>query len=148
MTAHEKYLKSVYYNPDHPAAFAGVDKIHRALKAEGKGISKGRIIKWLRGQNIKKNIYSAQKSLKRSFKRLRVISPRKWSQFDGDTVSRNRYVKSNKGYNYILVLIDVTSKFAWTQPQIVKGERNSERVQTFIEESARKYSNRRWKRIQ
>ena len=66
MTVHEKYLKSVYYNPDHPAAFAGVDKIHHALKADGKGISKGRIIKWLRGQNI----YSAHKSLKMSFKRL------------------------------------------------------------------------------
>ena len=41
----------------------------------------------------------------------------------------NRYAKSNKGYNYILVLIDVTSKFAWTQP--LKSLKGKEIVSAF-----------------
>jgi hypothetical protein len=108
----ENYLESIYYKPEHPASYSSVDKLHRFVKSVGKRISKAEIKKWLSGQLA----YNSHKEVRRTFKRRRVISPRKWYQFDVDTVSMIRFRKSNDGYNYILVLIDVMSKYAWTCP--------------------------------
>ena len=125
MNDYEKYLESVYYNPVHPASFSGIDKLYRLVKSEGKLITRGQLKKWLRGQNV----YNSHKPIRKTFKRRRVISPRKWYQFDGDTVSMTRYRKKNKGYAFILVLIDVMSKYAWTHP--LKTLKGNEMVDTF-----------------
>jgi transposase InsO family protein len=37
-------------------------------------------------------------------------------QFDSDTADLSRYSSYNNGYKYILVVIDVFSKFVWTEP--------------------------------
>ena len=30
------YLEHIYYDPSHPGNYSGVDKLHRAVRAEGK----------------------------------------------------------------------------------------------------------------
>ena len=124
MKDYEKYLDSIYYNPEHPASFSGVDKLYRSASSEGKRISKSLIKKWLRGQSV----YNSHKAVRKTFKRRRVVAPRKWYQIDGDTVSMTRYRKNNNGYAYILVLIDVMSKYAWTKP--LKTLKGKEMVET------------------
>ena len=38
------YLKEIYYNPEHPASYEGINKIYQFVKKEGKfKISKARI---------------------------------------------------------------------------------------------------------
>ena len=121
---YENYLETIYYNPEHAASFSGIDKLYRSVRSEGKAITKGQLKKWLRGQSV----YNGHKPVRKTFKRRRVISQRKWYQFDGDTVSMTRYRKNNHGYAYILVLIDVTSKYAWTRP--LKTLKGKEMVET------------------
>ena len=75
------------------------------MKSIGKIVSTGRIKKWLIGQAV----YDAHKAVRRKFKQ-------QFYQFDVDTIARKRYKKQNNGYNYILVMIDVMSKFCWTYP--------------------------------
>ena len=108
----DEYLQSIYYDPSHPASFSGLDKLYRYVKSIGKNISKGIIKKWL----IRQAVYNAHKAVRRKFKQQRVVVPRKFYQFDVDTISMKRYKKQNNGYNYILVMIDVMSKFCWTYP--------------------------------
>lgn len=111
-TGLNEYLASIYFDSSHPGAYSGVDKLYRIVKKEGKDISKGEIQKWLRKQEV----YVKHKPVQRKFKRARVIAPRKFYQFDADTISMTRYGKQNKGYKYILVMIDILSRFAWTSP--------------------------------
>lgn len=108
----DDYLENIYYTPSHPASFGGVDKIYNFVKSTGQPISKGRIGKWLRTQdNAVKH-----KPVHHIFKRRRVIVPRKFYQFDGDTISMTRYAKYNKGYKFILIIIDILSRFCWAAP--------------------------------
>ena len=108
----EDYLRKVYYNSGNPASYGGVDKLYRFAKSDGQNISKGRIKTWLSSQDV----YTKHKPIRHNFKRTRVVVPTKLYQFDGDTVSMVRYEKSNSGYKYILILIDILSRYAWTHP--------------------------------
>ena len=108
----DDYLHSIYFDPNHPIAFTGIDKLYRFVKADGRNISKSRISKWLSGQPV----YSEHKAARKNFKKLRVIVPRKLYQLDMDCVSMTRYAKVNNGFAHILVIIDVMSKFCWTYP--------------------------------
>ena len=105
----DEYLQSIYYDPSYPASFSGLDKLYCYVKSIGKIVGSKN---WLIGQAV----YNAQKAVRRKFKQQQVVVPRKVYQFDVDTISMKRYKKQNNGYNYILVMIDVMSKFCWTYP--------------------------------
>lgn len=36
MLPYERYLKTIYYDSKHPAAFSGEDKLYREVRKEGK----------------------------------------------------------------------------------------------------------------
>ena len=108
----EQYLNGIYFDPNHPAAYSGLDKLHRYVKKDGHKISKSKIRNWL----SKQSVYNKHKPVRYSFKRSRVIVPTKLYQFDSDTASMVQYSKNNAGYKYILVLIDILSRYAWTKP--------------------------------
>ena len=105
-----EYLNQIYFDSSHPAAFGGIDKLYKFVKEHRPNISKEFIRKWLSGQEI----YVKHKSLKFNFRRRRVIVPTKYYQFDVDTMSMIRFSDSNDGYKYVLVVIDILSRFAWT----------------------------------
>ena len=108
----DQYLESVYYDSEKPASYSGLDKLYRYVKSEGHNISKGKIRKWLSQQPV----YSKHRPVKHSFKRARVVVPTKFYQFDSDTVSMTKYEKHNNGYKYILIAIDILSRYVWTHP--------------------------------
>ena len=106
------YLEAIYYDPKNPASYGGVDKVHRYVKSQGKKITRKTIKTWLLGQPV----YTSHKPVRRRFKRLEVVAPRKWYQFDTDTINMVSFKTQNKGWSYIMVAIDVVSKFCWTRP--------------------------------
>ncbi len=107
------YINSIYYNPDNPASYSGVDKIHDFIKKDGKfNISKHMIKQWLTSQRI----YSAHRAVRRKFKRQRVVVSTKYAQYDGDTVNMTKFSKQNKTFSHFLILIDILSRFTWTVP--------------------------------
>ena len=109
----ETYLKSIYFDPAHPASYTGVDKLHRFVKDEKKyNISRGLVKRWLSAQQT----YTNHRQVRRNFKRRRVIVSTKHMQWDGDTINMVRYEKANDGFRYILLLIDILSRFVWTVP--------------------------------
>ena len=109
----DEYLSSVYYDPKRPGGFGGVDRLYDDVKKEGKfAISRKTIKEWL----MKQDAYTLHKPMPRHFKRNRVIVggiDQQWQMDLADMQSRQKF---NDGYRYLLVCIDVFSKYAWVVP--------------------------------
>ena len=54
------------------------------------------------------------------FPRRKVFSPSVDAIWAGDLLDIHQYARVNKNYTFILVLIDVFSKYAWARPQTKK----------------------------
>ena len=108
----EDYLKKIYYNPSNPASFSGPQKLFAFVKKDGKySISKYKIRKWLQNQEP----YSVQRPVKRPMKRTNIIVAGIDDQWSADLMDMVTFSKYNDGYNYILVVIDVFSKYLWVR---------------------------------
>lgn len=113
MAPWEEYLKTIYYDPKHAASFAGPQKLHQVVQKDGKHkISLYQIRKWLQSQET----YSLQRGVKHNFKRNRVYVKGIDDQFDADLMDMSRFAKYNDNVHFILVVIDVFSKFVWLRP--------------------------------
>ena len=110
---YENYLKSIYYNPKNAGAFAGVEKLYRAVRKDGKFVlDRNKIHQWL----LKQEDYAVHKEERAKFKRRRVIAPYVDYQWDMDTANMDNVKKQNDGYAYFLLIVDILSKFVWTVP--------------------------------
>ena len=118
----EKYLSQIYYDPESPASFGGVDSIYRAVKNEGKyEISRNKIRQWLQKQDTykirqwlqKQDTYTLHKPVRYRFRRNRVIVGAMDDEWEADLVIMDSLSQQNNGYKYVLTVIDVLSKYAW-----------------------------------
>ena len=102
------------------------------MRTDGKFVlSKYKIIKWLEQQEP----YSLQRPLKRSFKRNKVIVKGVDDQWDVDLMDLTKYANYNNGYNFILVVIDIFSKYVWLTPlKDKKGESVSKALKDVLAE--------------
>ena len=55
-------------------------------------------------------------SARRNFPHRRVVVHGRDDLWQADVVEMRPYARFNKGYNYILTIIDVLSKYAWALP--------------------------------
>ena len=126
MAPWEDYLRQIYYNPSHPASYEGEKAVYDAVKREKKfKISHGQIRKWLQNQDA----YSLNKSVKRNFQCGRVVVSGIDDQWDADLASFARDGDENDGYQYLLVVIDIFSHYAWIEP--IKDKTAKEIVKAF-----------------
>jgi len=111
--AENKYLQKKYYDSTFPASYSGPEKFYQAVKDEGRyNIPKTKIIKFLRSQHV----YTTNKNIIRKFKRNRVIVDGFDTQWDMDLIDFSKYVKENDGYRYVLICIDIFSRYLWARP--------------------------------
>ena len=107
------YLSSVYYDPKRPGGYGGMERLYADVKKEGKfKISREKVKKWLMEQDA----YTLHKPARRHFKRNRVIVGGIDQQWQMDLADMQSMQKFNEGYRYLLVCIDVLSKYAWVIP--------------------------------
>ena len=69
------------------------------------------------------------KPIRKKFARRRVISNHVDDIWAADLVDMQYYSRSNKGYKYILMIIDVFSKYGWAEP--LKNKKGVEIVRAF-----------------
>lgn len=67
---------------------------------------------WLQGEDT----YTLHKPVRYRFPRRRVIVGGIDDQWEGDLVDVSSLAKFNRGYKYLLTVIDVLSKYAWVVP--------------------------------
>ena len=109
----KEYLASIYFDPSHPGSFAGPEKLYKAVKSEGTfKIGQHRIRKWLQDQES----YSLTKGARRRFPRSRVVVEGLDSMWDADLMDMASLAKYNDGYKYVLVCLDVFSRYLWCVP--------------------------------
>lgn len=117
----EEYLQNIYFEPSHPASFAGPEKLYRVVKREGKfKLGRKRIKQWLQDQDQ----YSLYRDVKRKFTRRRIVVSGVDSQWGVDLASVQNISKFNDDILYLLVAIDVFSKFLFVEPLTGRTARN------------------------
>ena len=109
----EDYLSSAYYDPKRSGGLGGVDRLYDDVKKEGKfDVTRNQIKEWL----MKQDKYTLHKPIRRRFKRNRVMVSGIDQQWQMDLADMQSMQKLNDGYRYLLVCIDVFSKYAWVIP--------------------------------
>jgi len=113
MSPWEDYLKSIYSDPKPPAASAGPQKLYKVVRNKGKfNIGMHRIRKFLHNQES----YSLHKPVRRRFQRNHVVSSGTDDLWMADLIDMVKFADRNKGFKYILLVIDTFSKYVWLQP--------------------------------
>ncbi|CAG2222409.1 unnamed protein product [Mytilus edulis] len=103
-------LEKTYYKLSNPGAYLGPDKLYRVLKSKGiTHIGKHKVRKWLHNQDS----YGLRKELRRHFTRTRVIVSGINDQFDMDLIDISNMKSENSGVSFLLVVIDIFSKYLW-----------------------------------
>jgi hypothetical protein len=91
----------------------GAERLHEDVKKEGRfALSRKEIREWL----MKQDAYTLHKPMRRHFKRNRAIVGGIDQQWQMDLADMQSMQKFNDGYRYLLVCIDVFSKYAWVVP--------------------------------
>ena len=115
-------ISKMYYNPKHPGGFCGVS----GFLKNNKNINKARFKEWSEKQNAITQHCCARKR----FPRRRVLVFSTGDLFQVDLMDFQSLASSNSGYRFVLVAIDVFSKFAWavtlkrkTAEEVLRGLR-------------------------
>ena len=113
----EEALEEIYAGPNQPGSFGGADKVQRALKkVKNIKVSTGDVQKWLK----KKDTYTKFRAARKNFKRNPIIAPHIDAQWQGDLAEVGNIASHNDGVRYLLVVIDVVSKYTWVEPLLTK----------------------------
>ena len=124
----ETYLNTVYYNPNHPASYSGLNKLYREIRREGRfNIKQKQLKEWLKSQET----YGLHHQVRRRFKRPRVMVAGVGIQADADLMDMTQLAKYNDGVNYVLVVIDDFSRYVWTRP--LKSKTGKDVAQAFTD---------------
>jgi hypothetical protein len=114
-------MEQVYYQAGNPAAYAGVEKLQREVKKPRR-----EVLDFLQ----RSDTYTRYKPARRHFQRRKTIALYKNELFQSDLADFQKLSRYNKGYKYILVVIDVLSKFVFYVP--VKSKRFKDMKPAFV----------------
>ena len=107
----KKYLHNRYYNPSYPGAFSGPGTFFKTIKQEGLyKLSRKDIEEWLQSQDT----FTVNRAVRHNFKRNRVIVSGIDDQWDADLIDLTSLAKYNGNSKYVLLLIDIFSRYVWT----------------------------------
>ena len=116
------YLKRLYENVARPGSFQGPHKLLATKKKKKKfKFTEKQILRWLKTQES----YTVHRRPVRKFPRIPVIVRGLKDQYDADLMIMRDLASSNKGYKYVLIIVDVFSRYMWAAPMKLKNEKHS-----------------------
>ena len=135
-----EYLKNIYEDLSHTAAYSGPDRLYKYIKKRNDrtDISRSDVLKFIRAQKA----YQYHGCVPRRFVRRPIKVSRPGAIIGSDLCDMTESVaKHNKGYRYILVLIDLFSRKVNLVPLKNKnGGTVAKALDAFFENSTYKYS--------
>ena len=102
------YLSFVYTSPKYPGSFSGLDKLYREVRKEFPNVSQKDVQLWSK-DNL---LHVLHRPARQTFKRNQIYAPETDSLWEADLVFVQDVAKQNNGMKYLLVAIDVLSKYA------------------------------------
>lgn len=114
-TSVAKKLEAVYYNIGSPGGYGGREALQRETR-----VSKPRVTQWLEEQRV----YSLHKPARKRFPTRHYQVSEMDQQWQADLVEMIPFARDNGGHRYMLVVIDVFSRYAWAVPLKSKSARD------------------------
>ena len=111
-------IKKEFYDPK--TGFWSVDKIHKKLQAKNMNISLDEVKDVLKNQLVNQIFKPMNKPKKKRFTTITAAKPR--HQYQMDVLDLKNYTKFNKGFRYLMNVIDVYSRYAYAVPVKTKNE--------------------------
>lgn len=108
----DETLRTIYYDPKHPAAFGSALDLYHAAKRVTLNITLSYVKRWLLTQNV----FTLHAPLRRRFLRRKTVVPGLYHQMQMDLVDLSSIKNKNKGYRFLLTAIDVFSRKAFVVP--------------------------------
>lgn len=108
----EKILKDVYFNVSSPACYSGVQAVYKEAHKRDPNITLLDVKKYLSRQNT----YTLHKPVIRHYPRNKMTSPGLDVKWQADLIDWQSLKAHNNHVAYLLVCIDVFSRFAFVQP--------------------------------
>ena len=121
----DRILRKIYYNPKHPASFSTADKLYSSAKNIIKDLNISQVKDWLSGEFT----YTLHKPIRKKFTRNPIIVEDVDQQWEADLVDMQEFKKVNNSFTFMLTVIDILSKYAWTVP--LKNKTGNEIVRAF-----------------
>src|SRR5690348_10958440 len=104
-------LRKIYYDPKNPGSFGGRERLLREA-SKHLNVTRKNIENFL----INQNTYTLHKDRRVRFKRNKVIAFFKDEQWQADLAEMQRFARLNGNHRYILVVIDVFTKYLFARP--------------------------------
>lgn len=117
-----KDLEKQYFDPRHEVGYSGARNLIRFNK---KKVSAQQIKEWL----TRHDTYTLHKSIRRKFLRLYYNVSARDEVWEADLIQLTSIKQFNDNFSYLLVVIDVLSKYAWVQP--LKNKSSKEVTEAF-----------------
>ena len=111
----DQFLSGIYYTIGQPSSYSGVRKLWSDVKkrqSKPRGITLTVVSKWLKEQTTH-TIHSTPKTI---FSTEHIIVEHIDEQWDSDIIQMDQLAQYNRGYKYILICIDIFSRYAWARP--------------------------------
>ena len=100
-------LKAIYYDPENPAGFSSASKL-----AKASGYSRAKVNRWLKAQPT----YTLHRQVRKKYPSRRYIVHDIDEQWQADLADVALIANQNRGYHFILTVIDIFSRYAWARP--------------------------------
>ena len=111
-TAKEDILLRLYETSNLPHSFGSIAGLLKNAKKEDPSITKREVQEFLQRQRS----YTLHKLTRKKFQRRKILSPKPRVIASCDLADLSQLSRYNKGYKYIIVFIDVFSRFAQALP--------------------------------
>ena len=116
----DEILRNAYYNLKHPAGYGSLAKLAKAT-----GLSTAKVKAWLKKQPT----YTLHRQARRTYPTRQYIVHDIDEQWQADLADVSLLAKENGGHRFILTVIDIFSRFAWSRP--LKTKRGEEVAAAF-----------------
>ena len=112
MSQINKILSKIYFDANHPAAYGGVNRLFKYAKQLNKNIKLADVQTWLSSQFS----YSLHKPARKFFSRNRIYVKYIDELWEADLIDFQNFSNTNDNNRYILIIIDVFSKYLFAYP--------------------------------
>ena len=130
----EGEIEERYKTQSAPGRFQGPDKVYISAKRSGINTTKAAVKEALSSQDS----YTLNRSIVWKFPRIRVVVQGYNTEWDSDLADLALLSTKNDGYKYLLVMIDIFSRYAWVRPLKTKFAKEMVKAMKSIFEKGRK----------
>ena len=116
----EERLKTIYYDSKHLAGYASAEKL-----SEASGVRLSKVKAWLKAQPT----YTLHKQARKHYPTRKYVVHDIDEQWQADLADVALLARRNRGYHFILTVIDLFSRYAWARP--LKSKRGKEVAAAF-----------------